>query len=473
MTHWIEALRNFLKRYGDAFWRSWDVRHQMDPEPRREDELAFLPAHLELTDSPLSPLPRWSMRIIAALFLSFLIWACIGQLDIVAVAGGKTVSGGRTKVIQPLEPGVIKAIHVREGQQVAAGEVLVELDATTAGADRRKAEDALMVARLLKARYQALLLAQKLGAQPVLPPLEGIDDTRQQAEQTLAQGQWQAYLAKRDALLATLQQREAELGTTRQQVTKLQQTLALVRSREHDYEELLVKQFVPRHAYLEQQQARVELEGDLASQQSRLKELAAAIAGQQQELLALEANFRSEALEQGRVASEQISQYGEELTKMRRRQALTRLTAPVAGTVQQLAIHTVGGVVTEAQPLMAVVPANETLEVEAQIENRDIGFVRPGQAATVKIDSFPYTRYGYLEGEVVSVSHDAVQDERKGLVFLARVRLERNHLMIDGARVTLSAGMTVSAEIRTGKRRVIDYFLSPLQEHVGGSLRER
>ncbi|WP_447834335.1 HlyD family type I secretion periplasmic adaptor subunit [Aeromonas veronii] len=473
MTHWIEALRDFLKRYGDAFSRSWDVRHQMDPEPRREDELAFLPAHLELTDSPLSPLPRWSMRIIAALFLSFLIWACIGQLDIVAVAGGKTVSGGRTKVIQPLEPGVVKAIHVREGQQVAAGEVLVELDATTAGADRRKAEDALMVARLLKARYQALLLAQKLGAEPVFPPLEGIDDTRQQAEQTLAQGQWQAYLAKRDALLATLQQREAELGTTRQQVTKLQQTLALVRSREHDYEELLVKQFVPRHAYLEQQQARVELEGDLASQQSRLKELAAAIAGQQQELLALEANFRSEALEQGRVASEQISQYGEELTKMRRRQALTRLTAPVAGTVQQLAIHTVGGVVTEAQPLMAVVPANETLEVEAQIENRDIGFVRPGQAATVKIDSFPYTRYGYLEGEVVSVSHDAVQDERKGLVFLARVRLERNHLMIDGARVTLSAGMTVSAEIRTGKRRVIDYFLSPLQEHVGGSLRER
>ncbi len=187
----------------------------------------------------------------------------------------------------------------------------------------------------------------------------------------------------------------------------------------------------------------------------------------------MEANFRSEALEQGRVASEQISQYGEELTKMRRRQALTRLTAPVAGTVQQLAIHTVGGVVTEAQPLMAVVPANETLEVEAQIENRDIGFVRPGQAATVKIDSFPYTRYGYLEGEVVSVSHDAVQDERKGLVFLARVRLERNHLMIDDARVTLSAGMTVSAEIRTGKRRVIDYFLSPLQVHVGGSLRER
>ncbi|ENY71441.1 HlyD family type I secretion periplasmic adaptor subunit [Aeromonas diversa] len=473
MTHWIEALQDFLRRYRDAFSRSWEIRRQLDPEPRRDEELAFLPAHLELTDSPLSPLPRWSMRAIVALFLCFLLWACVGQLDIVAVAGGKTVSGGRTKIIQPLEPSVVKAIHVREGQQVAAGEVLVELDATTASADRRKAEEALTVARLTEARYQSLLVAQQQHALPVWAPLTGIDEARQQAELTLALGQWQAYLAKRDALTAMLHQREAERSTTRQQVTKLRQTLSLVRTRERDYEALLAKQFVPRHAYLEQQQARIELEGDLASQQSRLNELSAAISGQQQELRALAANFRSDALEQGRVASDQVSQYREELTKMRRRQALTRLTAPVAGTVQQLAVHTVGGVVTEAQPLMAVVPANETLEIEAQIENRDIGFVRPGQAATVKIDSFPYTRYGYLTGEVISVSHDAVQDERKGLVFLARVRLERNHLMIDGARVNLSAGMTVSTEIRTGKRRVIDYFLSPLQEHVGESLRER
>ncbi|MEO3958300.1 HlyD family type I secretion periplasmic adaptor subunit, partial [Chromobacterium piscinae] len=155
------------------------------------------------------------------------------------------------------------------------------------------------------------------------------------------------------------------------------------------------------------------------------------------------------------------------------RQALTQLTAPVSGSVQQLAIHTVGGVVTEAQPLLAVVPANEALEVEAQIENKDIGFVRPGQAVTVKVESFPYTRYGYLDGVVETVSHDAQQDEKRGLLFPARIRLKQSHLVIDGARVNLSAGMAVSAEIKTGKRRVIDYFLSPLQEHVGEGMRER
>jgi hemolysin D len=473
MAHWIEALQDFLQRYRRAFSVSWGIRHQLDPEPRHIDELAFLPAHLELIDSPPSPLPRWSMRCIIIVFVSFLLWACIGQLDIVAVAGGKTVSGGRTKIIQPLEPSVIKAIHIRDGELVKEGQLLIELDATTSNADQRKAQEALIVSKLAEARYQALLTALEQKRLPTIIMLGYKDSARQKNEQIQAVGQWQAYLAKRNAMQAELRQRKAELNTARQQVAKLSQTVKLAEIRERDYESLYAQKFIPRHAYLEQQQTRIELEGDFASQKSRVEELLAAITGQQQELMALTANFRSETLEQLRQAREQVSQYREEVTKMIRRQALTRLTAPVSGTIQQLSVHTVGGVVTEAQPLMAVVPANETLEVEAQIENRDIGFVRPGQQATVKIDSFPYTRYGYLQGEVVNVSHDAVQDEHKGLVFLARVRLDRNHLMIDGARVNLSAGMTVSVEIRTGKRRVIDYFLSPLQEHVGGSLHER
>ncbi|KUM02861.1 HlyD family type I secretion periplasmic adaptor subunit [Chromobacterium subtsugae] len=473
MKQQIEALRDFLRRYRQAFAEYWSIRHQLDPKPRSEDELAFLPAHLELTDSPVSPLPRWSMRVIVALCLCMFLWALIGQLDIVAVAGGKTVSGGRTKIIQPLEPSVVKAIHVRDGQLVKAGQLLIELDATAAGADNRKAGDALETARLAAARYQALLAALDNGRLPQLEKLDGVDPAKQLSEETLAVGQWRAYQAKREALQATLRQREAELSTTRQQVRKLQGTARLAEAREHDYQELLDKNFISRHAYLDKQQARIEQQGDLASQQSRIQELAAAIAGQREELQALTANFRSDALGKLREAREQASQSGEEMKKTGRRQALTQLTAPVSGSVQQLAIHTVGGVVTEAQPLLAVVPANETLEVEAQIENKDIGFVRPGQAVTVKVESFPYTRYGYLDGVVETVSHDAQQDEKRGLLFPARIRLKQGHLLIDGARVNLSAGMAVSAEIKTGKRRVIDYFLSPLQEHIGEGMRER
>ena len=150
-----------------------------------------------------------------------------------------------------------------------------------------------------------------------------------------------------------------------------------------------------------------------------------------------------------------------------------QLRAPVAGTVQQLAVHTVGGVVTPAQPLLAVVPSEDGLEIEATVLNKDIGFVRPGQRATVKIDSFPYTRYGYLEASVESVSHDAAQDEKAGLVFPARVKLASAVLQVDGTAVQLSPGMSLNVEIKTGRRRLIDYLLSPLQSHAQESLRER
>ncbi|MBB4656278.1 HlyD family type I secretion membrane fusion protein [Xanthomonas sp. F14] len=182
---------------------------------------------------------------------------------------------------------------------------------------------------------------------------------------------------------------------------------------------------------------------------------------------------RQQALDALRQAGEQAGQLTQDVAKTGQRDKLMALHAPVDGTIQQLAVHTVGGVVTPAQPLLVVVPAEEALEVEVTVLNKDIGFMRPGQPVTVKVDSFPYTRYGYLTGTVASVSHDAAQDEKLGLVFPARVKLERATLNIDGLGVRLNAGMSLSAEIKTGKRRVIDYLLSPLQQHTTEALRER
>lgn len=185
------------------------------------------------------------------------------------------------------------------------------------------------------------------------------------------------------------------------------------------------------------------------------------------------ADFRQQTLDGLREAQEQIGQMAPEVSRTGQRDHQMTLRAPVDGTVQQLVVHTVGGVVTPAQPLLAVVPSEESLEVEATILNEDIGFVRTGQAVTVKVDSFPYTRYGYLTGKVVSVSHDAMQDENLGLVFPVRVKLDKATLQIDGVRVRMTAGMSLSAEIKTGKRRVIDYLLSPLRQHAGEAMRER
>jgi hemolysin D len=473
MKHTLQGLKDFSQRYRDAWRASWNLRDQLDPPARSGEELAFLPAHLELTDTPLTSAPKLAIRLIVAFFGIALLWAAFGHLDIVAVAGGKTVSGGRTKVIQPMETAVVKSIRVKDGQHVKVGELLIELDTTGANADFRKADSSLSTAKLAAARYIALLNSLDNGQLPKLGKVEGVEEQHNLAEETLAVGQYRTYLAKRDALTSTLAQREAELSTTRQLVNKLAGTSKIAAARAGDFKNLLEQNFVSKHAWLDKEQLRIEQESDLAAQQSRLKEIKAALNNQRQVLTALTADFRREALDQLRQANEQIAQYGEEAKKTDQRQALLHLKAPVAGTVQQLAVHTVGGVVTPAQPLLAVVPDNEALEVEAMVENKDIGFVKAGQDVAVKIESFPYTRYGYLNGTVESVSHDALQDEKRGLIYQARIKIDKAHLVIDGTKVKLTAGMTVSAEIKTGKRRVMDYFLSPLQEYVGVGLRER
>jgi hemolysin D len=456
-----------------VFSAAWSKRKEMDPPKREADELAFLPAHLELIETPVSPTARWTMRVIIALFLVALIWACIGKLDIVAVAPGRTVVDSRTKVVQPAETAVVRRILVRDGQDVKAGQSLVELDRTAAGAELAQSDDALTTARLAAARLSALAAALSGAASPELLELSGIGPERLEAEQNLATSQFEAYQAKRHGLEAAIAQRKAELRTTSDAIAPLAESARISKVRSNDYASLLEGKYVGRHDYLVREQERIAAESDLATQRNRLQEIRSALSASEEELRILVADFRQQTLDGLREARTQIAQATPELEKAGLRDRLMTLRAPVDGRVQQLAIHTAGGVVTPAQELLAIVPDQETLEVEATVLNKDIGFIRAGQDVTVKVDSFPYTRYGYITGKVVSISRDAAQDENLGLVFPARIRLDRSNLNIDGVEVRLTAGMSLTAEVMTGDRRIIDYLLSPLHRGVAEGLRER
>ncbi len=473
MKHVIAAIREFVGRYTEVSKAAWSIRDSLDAPKRSADELAFLPAHLELTESPVSPASRWIMRTIMAFFAVALLWACIGQLEIVAVAPGKTVVGSRTKVIQPLEAGVVKRILVQDGQAVKAGDLLIELDATAAGADFEKAGEALIAAKLAELRLSALADGYTHNRAPQLADNPGLPEMRYAAESDLATSQFQAYQARHGNLQATLAQRRAELGTVESTLKPLEENAHIARERSADFAKLLEGKYVGRHDYLLREQERIAAERDVSTQRRRGVELRAAINGAVEEIHVLETDALQQTLDGLRQAREQVGQYTPEVAKTGQRDKLLQLRAPVAGTVQQLAVHTVGGVVTPAQALLAVVPSEDTLEVEATVLNKDIGFVKAGQRVTVKVESFPYTRYGYLEGVVQSVSHDAAQDEHLGLIFPARVRLQKAALVIDGVKVQLTPGMNLSVEIKTGKRRVIDYLLSPLQQHTSEGMRER
>jgi len=472
MKHLIEGWKAFALRYLGVFRAAWASRRELDTPLRHADERAFLPAHLELIETPASPTARWTMRIIVAFFCAALLWACLGMLDIVAVAPGKMVVDSRTKIVQPAETAVVRRILVRDGQKVKAGQPVIELDATTTGAELAQAGETLTEATLAALRLSALAKAIDSGATPRLAPAPDVPAERFAAEQVLATSQFDALQAKRHNLEATIAQRRAELQTTRDAIEPLAESARISKVRAEDYGKLVEGKYVGRHEYLLREQERIAAERDLATQRNRLREIGSSLNAAEEELRVLVTEFRRQTLDELREAEQQIAQGAPELAKAGQRDRLMTLRAPVDGTVQQLAVHTVGGVVTPAQELLAVVP-QEALEVEATVLNKDIGFVRPGQPVTVKIESFPYTRYGYLTGKVVSVSHDAAQDENLGLVFPARIRLDGSTLDIDGVVVSMSAGMTLSAEIKTGKRRVIDYLLSPLRQHGSEALRER
>lgn len=440
------------------------------------EELAFLPAALEIEETPPSPIGRALLFTLVGLCVSAVAWASLGHVDIVAVAPGKIVPSDRVKVIQSIGLGTVKVIHVRDGQRVRRGEVLLELDPTLAYADRAQTDEQLRSAELELARHQAFLawLAKDAAGTAVMPAALRKDrsDFAVLQRSMLSQA-----CAEHSAQLAVIEQslarRESDVEATRRQVEKLERTLPLVAERAASMRKLAEQKLFPQTQYLEVEQQRIETEQDLATERANLESVRHAInelAGQRRTLIA---QTERETLVRTEELNRKIAELRQENVKTEQVATQQRLVAPVDGEVQQLSIHTVGGVVRPGDPLMVIVPQEAAVEVEALVLNKDIGFVRDGQPATIKIDSFPFTRYGAIEGEVTSVSDDAMQDERLGLVYAARVRLAEAQMNIDGKTVRLSPGMAVSAEVKTGRRRIMDFVLSPVTRHVQESGRER
>lgn len=414
------------------------------------------------------------MRVIVALAFAILLVALFGKLDIVATAKGKLIPSARVKVIQPAITGVVRQIMIRDGQRVEQGQPLLELDATQAAADAHKARSARIDAALSSARARALLDARTSGRPPAVAAVDGASLDQQAQAQRFADGVYGEYVDKLAAARAELLKRQEELASTRHEVEKLRATAPLARSEANDYKTLARDKYVAQHDYLGKEQTALEQEHELAAQQSHAQELAAGLVEQQATIEQTMSQFRREQLDSLDKANQQFAQNRDDETKAVTRQGLLTLYAPVTGTIQQLSVHTLGGVVTTAQSLMEVVP-DDSVEVEANIENKDVGFVNVGQDAVVKIEAFPYTRYGYLKGKVTAVSNDAVQgkDRKLGLTFTARVRLPTSQMHINNKSINLTPGMEVTVEIRTGRRSVAGYFLDPLVQTAEESLHER
>ena len=460
---------------------------------RRGEELAFLPAALEIVETPPSPIGRAFGATIILLFCAALIWAWAGTIDIVASAAGKIVPSGRTKVIQPFETGVVRSIQVQDGQAVKAGDVLIELDPTVNAAERDHLHNDLLAEQLNIARLNAALAGGDDPAANFTPPANA-NPALVSAQRQLLLNQVTEYRAKIAALARQQAQKEAEQGTIAATIHKLETTIPVIQQRVDIRKTLMDKELGSKLTYFEILQQLVEQQEDLGVHKSHLREAEAAAAAIRETRGQAEAEYRHTLSDELAKAEQKANGLTQDLIKAEQKTRLQLLTAPVDGVVQQLAIHTVGGVVTPAQSLLVIVPSDSRMEIEAMVSNRDIGFVHAGQDAEIKIDTFNFTRYGLLHGQVLSVSQDAIIRDRKQdrsddrglgtqngtsepqgqeLNYTARISLDRARMQIDDRVVNLSPGMAATVEIKTGSRTMLSYLLSPLLRYRQETLRER
>ena len=460
---------------------------------RRGPEVAFLPAALEIVETPPSPIGRAIGATIIVMFAVALTWACLGSVDVIATATGKIVPSGRSKVIQPFEISVVRAIRVKDGQQVKAGDVLIDLDSTINDAEREHAQGDLIAAKLDVARLRAALAD---GPDPMVDfsPPEGASDVQVATEREFLATQTAEHRAKLTALDRQLTEKEAERATSKAQIEKIEALIPILQQQVDIRQTLFEREIGSKLIYLQTLQSLVEQQQELLVQKNHYNEADSTVAAITATRAQTQEEYRRTLYDDLVKAEAKVAGLAQDLIKAGERARLEQLTAPIDGVVQQLAVHTVGGVVTPAQALLVVVPTDSHLEIQAMIPNGDIGFVHAGQQADIKVDTFPYTRYGLLHGDVESVSADAVTaDQRldksdqkvdassrdtsdpnaKEPVYEARVSLDQSRMQVDNGVVNLAPGMAVTVEIKTGSRRIISYLLSPLLRYGHESLRER
>lgn len=432
-------------------------------------EIEFLPAALEVMEMPPSPIGRGIIWVLIVSFVIAFVWALVGEVEEVAIATGKVVPSGYTKVIQAEDKGVVKAVHVKEGSKVKAGDVLVELDTTITAADlnnlqKEKTHLSLEINRLMA----------ELKGTVFSPPEELCQDQEDvQYQKMLYETRKAEHQTKIAMTVQMVEQAKAALHIAGSTKEKISQQLEIAADKEEKMKTLLEENAVSDFSYQDYKEKKIVLQQEFYIQQTEIGKANAALLQNTENLHNIMKEREKEIMTQLVEDRKQLKSIEEELKKAQEKNRLCTIKAPIDGTVQQMVLHTIGGVVTPAQELMMIVPEGTKMEIEAWVDNQDIGFVQEGQKAEIKIATFNFQKFGTLDAKVSEISTDAIEDKEKGLIYRALCNTTQDYVMIDGKKVHLMPGMSVTAEIKTRKKRIIEFFLDPFLKYKSEGLRER
>lgn len=434
----------------------------------------FLPAAEEIVETPAAPLGALVVWLVALLLVVALAWSYFGRIDIVAVANGKISTEGSTKVIQPAVSGVVTSINVHEGQRVKKGETLLALDKTTAEKDVATVSQSLNTARVERDILRRLAVGG--NTDDIINGAELPDETKAMLRQ-FAGSQTALSAARQQAVNGTISNYQHQLQFNQQAKNQLETNAQNLKNRKAEIEKQL-----PNANPVD----KLRLQNELSNIDQRITSADSAVLGQNQQLLQSQsaltqaqnqsqtqtAETNSAFSNQIIAAEKRIIELENNLVKARQVLAQTTIAAPVDGTVLSLTVKTIGGVVNAGQQLAQIVPEKVSLYVDAALDNQDVGFVKSGQRVVVKVATYPFQRYGYLEGTVENISPDSIQDDKKSLIYKAKIKLNDEKSSKQN-QLKLLPGMSVSAEITTGQRRIIEFFLDPLMTKADESLKVR
>jgi adhesin transport system membrane fusion protein len=411
-------------------------------------------------------LPKLVMAFIAA----FLVWAAVARLDEVAMATGEVVPQGRVKTIQHLEGGIIDELLVREGDLVREGAPLVQLDLGSSGSTAEELRVRLDGYKLTKARLEA----EATGGTPAFP-----EDLAKRLPNIVSaeQASFDARMQELESSLAVLRkqvtQRERDVNEVRVRITAAQKNLALAQERLRMSTDLLKDKLQAPMEHLAVQRDEASIKGELDSLRESLPRTEAALAEANERVDEMKLKFSREARERLNELALNIARTEELLVSASDQETRTSIRSPITGVVKNLRYTTIGGVVRPGEPIMDIVPSEEQLVIEAQLNPIDRGFVSVGQRAMVKVDTYDYARYGGLEGEVISVAPDSTVPEGGAPYFKVVIRTDKTYLGSAESPLPIIPGMGASVDIRTGSKSVLSYLIKPVLKLRDEAFRER
>ena len=432
-------------------------------------ETEFLPSILEVTEQPASPVGRAVLWTLVALLIVGGIWVCVGEVDEVAVANGKVIPVGNVKIVQSQNKGAIKELDVKEGDYVEEGQPLLVLDTTKTQADVDQLKKQAAYYGMTVDRLQA-----EMQDAPFTPPAdpEGLLERKDiEAQVTLYESRRAKLAADQEKNLAAVQQAAAGVEGSQAQLAKYRALQQVAEEKEARLQELMEEDAISYFQLLEARATRVEYQRNAEATEKSILEQQGKLAEARDLLATTDSTYRQDTMSQLVEAKAKYNATEEELKKAADTNQQSVIVAPISGRVNQLAVHTLGGVVSEGQALMMVVPDDATLEIEAYADNKDIGFIQQGQSAEVKVETFNFQKYGMVNATVDEISPDAgsnVQDKETYQKYRLTLGLEN-----DDSGIDLTPGMNVSAEIKIKKKKIIDFFLDPFRKYKDEALRER